>query len=132
MILVHLAFNALQYALYSELSQGINLKKNILISAGTSTGKTTFLNACLKAIPHSERILTIEDAREVKDPHLNRAHLFPSRGGKKSQSSQKFRVAKNPVSRGHGPLIVFNTETPSPFIKANQQETSWVLYERLG
>src|SRR5262249_1326763 len=46
-------------------------KKNILISAGTSTGKTTFLNACLKAIPHKERILTIEDAREVKLSHPN-------------------------------------------------------------
>lgn len=57
------------------------LKKNILISAGTSTGKTTFLNACLKAIPHTERILTIEDAREVKTPHANRVHLLSSRGG---------------------------------------------------
>ena len=56
-------------------------KKNILISAGTSTGKTTFLNACLKAIPEQERILTIEDAREVKVSHLNRVHLLSSRGG---------------------------------------------------
>jgi type IV secretion system protein VirB11 len=56
-------------------------KKNILISAGTSTGKTTFLNACLKAIPQNERILTIEDAREVKLSHPNRVHLLSSRGG---------------------------------------------------
>jgi type IV secretion system protein VirB11 len=56
-------------------------KKNILISAGTSTGKTTFLNACLKAIPQKERILTIEDAREVKLSHPNRVHLLSSRGG---------------------------------------------------
>lgn len=57
------------------------LKKNILISAGTSTGKTTFLNACLKVIPLEERILTIEDAREVKVPHRNCVHLVASRGG---------------------------------------------------
>ncbi len=57
------------------------LKKNILISAGTSTGKTTFLNACLKVIPIEERILTIEDAREVKVPHQNCVHLVASRGG---------------------------------------------------
>ena len=56
-------------------------KKNILISAGTSTGKTTFLNACLKAIPGNERILTIEDAREVKLSHPNHVHLISSRGG---------------------------------------------------
>ncbi len=56
-------------------------KKNILISAGTSTGKTTFLNACLKAIPQKERILTIEDTREVELFHSNRVHLLSSRGG---------------------------------------------------
>lgn len=55
-------------------------KKNILISAGTSTGKTTFLNACLKVIPERERLLTIEDAREVKISHPNRVHLIASRG----------------------------------------------------
>ncbi len=57
------------------------LKKNILISAGTSTGKTTFLNACLKSVPQHERILTIEDAREVKIGHPNHVHLLSSRGG---------------------------------------------------
>ncbi len=56
-------------------------KKNILISAGTSTGKTTFLNACVKSIPQTERILTIEDAREVKLSHPNHVHLLSSRGG---------------------------------------------------
>ena len=56
-------------------------KENILISAGTSTGKTTFLNACLKAIPIQERIITIEDAREVLPPQPNRLHLLASRGG---------------------------------------------------
>lgn len=55
-------------------------RKNILISGGTSTGKTTFLNACLKEIPLHERIITIEDAREVHPPHPNRLHLLASRG----------------------------------------------------
>jgi type IV secretion system protein VirB11 len=51
-------------------------KKNILISGGTGTGKTTFLNACLKWIPEHERIITVEDAREVSVPHFNVAHLL--------------------------------------------------------
>jgi type IV secretion system protein VirB11 len=55
-------------------------RKNILISGGTSSGKTTFLNACLKEIPLHERIITIEDAREVHPPHPNRLHLLASRG----------------------------------------------------
>jgi type IV secretion system protein VirB11 len=55
-------------------------RKNILISGGTSSGKTTFLNACLKEIPAHERIITIEDAREVHPPHPNRLHLIASRG----------------------------------------------------
>lgn len=57
-------------------------KKNIIISGGTSTGKTTFFNATLKVIPPTERILTCEDARELVIPHIpNRVHLVASKGG---------------------------------------------------
>ena len=41
-------------------------KKNIVISGGTSTGKTTFTNAALGEIPTHERLITVEDAREVQ------------------------------------------------------------------
>ena len=57
-------------------------KKNIIISGGTSTGKTTFFNAMLKNIPKGERIITCEDAREIIIPHMpNRVHLIASKGG---------------------------------------------------
>lgn len=72
-------FQAGRYRIFLEAA--LLAKKNILISAGTSTGKTTFLNACLKAIPLEERIITIEDAREVMPSQLNRLHLLSSRGG---------------------------------------------------
>ena len=55
-------------------------KKNIIVSGGTSTGKTTFLNACLREIPAHERLITIEDAREVVVSQPNCVHLLASRG----------------------------------------------------
>jgi type IV secretion system protein VirB11 len=64
------------------LDHAIKCKKNIVISGGTSTGKTTFTNAALLAIPNHERLITVEDAREVQLPnHQNRVHLLASKGG---------------------------------------------------
>jgi type IV secretion system protein VirB11 len=64
------------------IALAVKNKKNIIVSGGTSTGKTTFLNAALKEIPSKERILTIEDAREVNIEHIpNRVHMLASRGG---------------------------------------------------
>jgi type IV secretion system protein VirB11 len=41
-------------------------RQTILISGGTSTGKTTFLNALLREVPVSERVIVVEDTAEVK------------------------------------------------------------------
>jgi type IV secretion system protein VirB11 len=57
-------------------------KKNIIISGGTSTGKTTFMNAIFRSIPNTERIITCEDAREINVDHIpNHVHLLSSKGG---------------------------------------------------
>ena len=64
------------------IAQAVKAKKNIIISGGTSTGKTTFMNAALKELPPTERILTVEDVREVNVEHIpNRVHLLASKGG---------------------------------------------------
>lgn len=62
------------------LSSAAKAKKNIIISGGTSTGKTTLLNAILKEIDPNERIVTIEDTAEVKPPHKNHLSLLSSKG----------------------------------------------------
>jgi type IV secretion system protein VirB11 len=64
------------------LSLAVKSKKNIIISGGTSTGKTTFTNAVMLEIPQEERLITCEDAREINLPsHPNRVHLLASKGG---------------------------------------------------
>lgn len=64
------------------IARAVRAKKNIIISGGTSTGKTTFMNAALKEIPETERIITVEDAREVNINHIpNRVHMMVSKGG---------------------------------------------------
>ncbi|MFZ9469599.1 MAG: P-type DNA transfer ATPase VirB11 [Rickettsiales bacterium] len=64
------------------IARAVLYKKNIIISGGTSTGKTTFTNAVIRSIPHEERLITVEDAREIDlNSHPNRVHLLASKGG---------------------------------------------------
>ena len=62
------------------LRQAVQRRKNIVVAGGTSTGKTTFLNALLKEIPRRERLILIEDAPEVRIEHPNAVGLLAVRG----------------------------------------------------
>lgn len=62
------------------LRQAVRHRKNIIVAGGTSTGKTTFLNALLKEIPLAERLILIEDAAEVQLDHPNALGLIAVRG----------------------------------------------------
>jgi type IV secretion system protein VirB11 len=66
--------------IHDFIEAAVRERVSMLISGGTSTGKTTFLNACLKSIDPNERILTLEDTRELFPPHRNSVHLLASRG----------------------------------------------------
>lgn len=48
------------------LRAAVRARRTILISGGTSTGKTTFLNALLREVPASERIVLVEDTPEIR------------------------------------------------------------------
>jgi type IV secretion system protein VirB11 len=68
-------------AIKDFIRDAVKFKKNMIISGGTSSGKTTFTNAALLEIPSTERLITCEDAREVQLPnHQNTVHLLASRG----------------------------------------------------
>jgi len=58
----------------------VKCKLNILISGGTGSGKTTFLNVLSRFIPEDERIVTIEDAAELqlKQEHIVRMETRPA------------------------------------------------------
>ena len=62
------------------VTKAIELKKNIVVSGGTSSGKTTFLNACLQHIPTAERIILLEDTREIRLSQPNHVSLLSSKG----------------------------------------------------
>jgi type IV secretion system protein VirB11 len=58
----------------------VESKFNIIFSGAMGSGKTTLLKACLQLVPASERIGTIEDAREVHSPiHHNIVHMTYAR-----------------------------------------------------
>lgn len=63
------------------LRRAIALRKNIVVSGSTGTGKTTTTNALLLEVPPDERLITIEDAEELVLPHHpNSVRLFYSKG----------------------------------------------------
>ena len=64
---------------YDRLMSAINDGSPILISGATSTGKTTFLNHMLTLIDPNSRVITVEDAREIRVPQKNRVHFVLSR-----------------------------------------------------
>jgi type IV secretion system protein VirB11 len=62
------------------LAAAVRARKNILVSGGTSTGKTTFLNALIREIPVGERLILIEDTPELHQHHENLVGLLAVRG----------------------------------------------------
>jgi type IV secretion system protein VirB11 len=69
---------AQQYPAFLRLA--VEVRKNIVVSGATGSGKTTWTKALIQEIPGEERLVTIEDARElVLEGHPNHVRLFYSK-----------------------------------------------------
>ena len=75
-----IGFGAITEDMAEVLHGMVQARLNILISGGTGTGKTTFLNVLSSFIPNDERILTIEDSAELQlqQDHVVRLETRPA------------------------------------------------------
>jgi pilus assembly protein CpaF len=67
-------FGSITQKAVTFLEAAVKAGLNIIVAGGTSTGKTTFLNALSSFIPNEDRIITIEDAAELQ---LQQIHVIP-------------------------------------------------------
>ena len=71
-----------QKQLAQFIRRAVALKKNLAVVGDTGSGKTTLMKTICQCIPSRERLVTIEDVRELVLPnHPNRVHLLYSKGG---------------------------------------------------
>lgn len=66
--------------------QAVLKKKNIVVAGATGSGKTTFMKSLVHHIPADERLVTIEDARELFIDQPNVVHLLYSKGGQSTSN----------------------------------------------
>ncbi len=91
---------------------------NVLISGGTGSGKTTLLNAVSQYIDHAERVVTIEDAAELKlqQPHVVRLETKPLSTGVEASEEVTMRdLVKNALRMRPDRIIVGEVRGPEAF-----------------
>jgi type IV secretion system protein VirB11 len=119
----------------------VSRRKTVLISGGTSSGKTTLLNALLKEVPASERLVVIEDAPELKLVHPNSIGLVAVAGGQGEakvttddlmRASLRMRPDRLIVGELRGPEVItfmraINTGHPGSFASIHASSTAGAL-----
>ncbi len=94
----------------------IQTRLNILISGGTGTGKTTFLNVLSSFLPNRERIVTIEDPCELqlRQPNLVRLETRPPNIENKGEVTQR-QLVRNALRMRPDRIIVGEVRTGEAF-----------------
>lgn len=91
----------------------VKAKINFLVSGGTGSGKTTLLNMMSSFVPPSERIITIEDAAELRlqQPHVVRLETRPPNVEGKGEITQRALV-KNSLRMRPDRIVVGEVRGP--------------------
>ena len=127
------------------LVQAVADRRTILVSGGTSSGKTTFLNALLREVPASERVILIEDTPEIRLQSQVSLGLVAVKGEMGEarvgvedllQASLRLRPDRLVVGELRGPeavsfLRAINTGHPGSFSTIHANSPSGAL-EQLG
>ena len=102
----------------------VKLRLNALISGGTGTGKTTFLNALSAYIPESERIITIEDPTELRlqQPHVVSMEARPPNIDGKGEITQR-ELLRNSLRMRPDRIIIGEVRGPEAFDMLNAMNT---------
>ncbi len=102
----------------------VKLRLNALISGGTGTGKTTFLNALSAYIPETERIITIEDPTELKlqQPHVVSMEARPPNIDGKGEITQR-ELLRNSLRMRPDRIIIGEVRGPEAFDMLNAMNT---------
>ena len=66
--------------------KAVQYKKNIVVAGATGSGKTTFMKSLVNHIPDNERLVTIEDSRELFINQPNVVHMLYSKGGQSTSN----------------------------------------------
>ena len=102
----------------------VKLRLNTLISGGTGTGKTTFLNALSAYIPEGERIVTIEDPTEIKmqQPNVVSLEARPPNIDGKGEITQR-DLLRNTLRMRPDRIIIGEVRGPEAFDMLNAMNT---------
>lgn len=106
-------FNAMPEEMALDLARAVEGRSSILVVGGTGSGKTTLLNAASGCIPTEERLVTVEDSRELRlHPDAdNVIHLQARRGTEKVEEITMQRLVKNALRMRPDRIIVGETRS---------------------